>query len=202
MTGGPEDDDVADLVSLLAPKVGRVAVDAWPTGVATVWAQQHGGPAGDDRPRATSVGRGSARPLHPADRHIGSACGCPADPGAGQEPLARCGASMAASACRENRRSPDAPSPDGNLVADFSRVLAGPLATMYLADLGATVVKVERPGRRRHPGLGPAVDRAREQLFRGAQPRQASVAWDLTDPPTSPRPTNSLAAPTSSSRTS
>ena len=34
---------------------------------------------------------------------------------------------------------------EGLLVADFSRVLAGPFATMYLADLGATVVKVERP---------------------------------------------------------
>ena len=31
------------------------------------------------------------------------------------------------------------------LVADFSRALAGPYATMFLGDLGATVVKVERP---------------------------------------------------------
>ena len=34
---------------------------------------------------------------------------------------------------------------DGLLVADFSRVLAGPLCAMTLGDLGADVVKVERP---------------------------------------------------------
>lgn len=34
---------------------------------------------------------------------------------------------------------------DGIVVADFGRVLAAPLATMTLADLGATVIKVERP---------------------------------------------------------
>jgi crotonobetainyl-CoA:carnitine CoA-transferase CaiB-like acyl-CoA transferase len=34
---------------------------------------------------------------------------------------------------------------DGLLVADFSRILAGPYATMLLADMGAEVVKVEGP---------------------------------------------------------
>jgi crotonobetainyl-CoA:carnitine CoA-transferase CaiB-like acyl-CoA transferase len=35
---------------------------------------------------------------------------------------------------------------DGLLVADFSRILAGPYATMLLADMGADVIKVEGPG--------------------------------------------------------
>jgi crotonobetainyl-CoA:carnitine CoA-transferase CaiB-like acyl-CoA transferase len=35
---------------------------------------------------------------------------------------------------------------NGTLVVDLTRVLAGPLATMLLGDMGADVIKVERPG--------------------------------------------------------
>lgn len=47
----------------------------------------------------------------------------------------------------QNTRSDAArPGPlDGLLIADFSRVLAGPYCTMLLGDLGATIIKVESP---------------------------------------------------------
>ncbi|MGW4958702.1 CaiB/BaiF CoA transferase family protein [Nonomuraea sp. NPDC004186] len=69
----------------------------------------------------------------------------------------------------------------GLLVADFSRVLAGPYATMLLADLGAEVVKVERPGagddtRAWGPPYAPDGEAT---YFLGVNRNKRSIALDL-----------------------
>lgn len=54
---GADDPELGDLIGALAPIVGRVMVDDWPTGVAFTWAQQHGGPwPATTAPQTTSVG--------------------------------------------------------------------------------------------------------------------------------------------------
>lgn len=59
-TGGPTDPETNVVVARLLPNVGRVAMNAWPTGVANTWSQQHGGPwPATSRPEATSVGAGA-----------------------------------------------------------------------------------------------------------------------------------------------
>ncbi|SIR94641.1 CaiB/BaiF CoA transferase family protein [Williamsia sterculiae] len=70
---------------------------------------------------------------------------------------------------------------DGLVVADFSRVLAGPYATMMFADLGATVIKVERPGSGDDTrSWGPPYDADGVATYFGAVNRnKESVAIDL-----------------------
>ena len=71
---------------------------------------------------------------------------------------------------------------DGLVVADFSRVLAGPFATMMLADLGARVIKVERPdGGDDSRGYGPFLD-GRSLYFARVNRGKESIALDLKDP--------------------
>lgn len=71
---------------------------------------------------------------------------------------------------------------DGIVVADFSRVLAGPLATMHLADLGATVIKVERPGIGDETrAWGPPWTAGTSAYFECVNRGKYSIAIDLAD---------------------
>jgi len=70
----------------------------------------------------------------------------------------------------------------GIIVADFSRVLAGPLAAMTLADLGANVIKVEPPaGDETRTWLPPVDGEGRSTYFLTANRNKRSVALDLKD---------------------
>lgn len=83
----------------------------------------------------------------------------------------------------------------GIRVLDLSRVLAGPWCTQTLADLGAEVIKVERPRSGRHPGgddtrgWGPPFlkdaqghDTAEAAYFLGANRNKRSIAVDISKP--------------------
>lgn len=70
----------------------------------------------------------------------------------------------------------------GIRVADFSRVLAGPYATMMLADFGADVVKIEPPSGDDTRHWRPPVDaRGRSTYFGSVNRNKRSVVLDLTD---------------------
>ena len=67
-------------------------------------------------------------------------------------------------------------------VVDLTRVLAGPYATMVLADLGARVIKVERPGTGDDArGFGPFLE-DRSVYFESLNRGKSSVALDLREP--------------------
>src|SRR5690348_2222986 len=69
----------------------------------------------------------------------------------------------------------------GTRVLDLTRVLAGPLCTMMLGDLGADVIKVERPGSGDETrGWGPPFDENGESAYYlSANGNKLSVAMDL-----------------------
>lgn len=69
-------------------------------------------------------------------------------------------------------------------ILDLSRVLAGPFATMVLADLGAQVVKIERPGVGDETrAWGPPYDsRGQATYFQAVNRNKRSVALDLHAP--------------------
>ena len=69
----------------------------------------------------------------------------------------------------------------GLLVADFSRILAGPYASMLLADLGAEVVKVESPGGDDTRTWSPPVRDGVSTYYLGVNRNKRSVALDLKD---------------------
>lgn len=84
---------------------------------------------------------------------------------------------------------------DGIRILDLSRVLAGPWCTQTLADLGADVVKVERPPGPHHPGgddtrgWGPpflqgrdGADTAEAAYYLGANRNKRSITCDIAQP--------------------
>jgi crotonobetainyl-CoA:carnitine CoA-transferase CaiB-like acyl-CoA transferase len=73
---------------------------------------------------------------------------------------------------------------DNLRVLDFSRILAGPFATMQLADLGATVTKVERPGTGDDTRTwGPPHDeRGEATYFQAVNRNKNSIVLDLDHP--------------------
>ena len=99
-------------------------------------------------------------------------------------PLGRIGRVQGSDAAPESDAGA-VPPLNGVVVADFSRVLAGPLATMTLSDLGARVIKIERPGGgddTRAWGPPYADGSGLTTYFESVNRGKASIALDLSDP--------------------
>jgi crotonobetainyl-CoA:carnitine CoA-transferase CaiB-like acyl-CoA transferase len=85
-------------------------------------------------------------------------------------------------AVEQHNRADSLPGPlSGLLVADFSRILAGPYATMLLADLGADVIKVEGPKGDDTRSWMPPVRDGVSTYYLGINRGKRSIALDLRD---------------------
>lgn len=72
---------------------------------------------------------------------------------------------------------------EGVRVLDLTRVLAGPLCTMWLGDMGADVIKVERPDRGDDTrGWGPPFAGTQSAYFLGVNRNKRSLTLDLRTP--------------------
>jgi crotonobetainyl-CoA:carnitine CoA-transferase CaiB-like acyl-CoA transferase len=75
---------------------------------------------------------------------------------------------------------------DGVRVVDFSRVIAGPMCTQILSDMGAEVIKIENPdgGDDTRKGAGPRVggEQGESHFFMTFNRGKKSVALDFTKP--------------------
>lgn len=78
--------------------------------------------------------------------------------------------------------SPGAGPLSGLLVVDLSRVLAGPYATMLLADLGARVIKVETPDGDDSRRFGPFFDNGDSAYFTSVNRGKQSISLNLKAP--------------------
>lgn len=70
----------------------------------------------------------------------------------------------------------------GVVVADFTRVLAGPYCTMLLADMGATVIKVESPEGDDARAWTPPQRDGESTFFLSVNRNKHSISLDFTDP--------------------
>jgi crotonobetainyl-CoA:carnitine CoA-transferase CaiB-like acyl-CoA transferase len=70
----------------------------------------------------------------------------------------------------------------GIIVADFSRILAGPYCTMLLADLGATVIKVESPAGDDTRSWSPPSRGDDATYYLAINRNKSSIALNLKDP--------------------
>ncbi len=77
----------------------------------------------------------------------------------------------------------DNPLPLENItVLDFTQIMAGPFCTMLLADMGADIIKIEKPGGDDIRGIGPPFINGESAAFLQINRNKRSIVMDLKHP--------------------